>query len=441
MDIASSLSAWILNQLEFMPHKALTEGFSSAERLIGNLIGERETAEIRALLEHPVTDAADQRATVFLPGLMGSLLASVSGIGALLWINPTVLLDGHINLLDLDDEGRADRAPEVRITAIGIEKMTYLPMIVALARNTRLYEFPYDWRRHIEVSARQLHEALLRWSSGDPERRFTLVGHSMGGLVARAYTILYPVEAERLVEGVVMVGTPLQGVAASALIFTGDTIPSQVVTHLNADNDVIGFASRMPASYQLLPPPPELFRGARPYPLNWDAYDATTWGLPCVRQRHLDAARRYHQRMAQSGAEVPFYQIAGCHRRTVVDVWRAETAHREDDAPPPTIVYQERGKDSGDELVPLWSSHLPGVQTYYVQEAHQQLPSNRQVLDGVLELVYGRTPALPETLPEALPTRPRVPPGGLLAQVAALRQRILDGDLRQRDIADISFAR
>jgi hypothetical protein len=51
---------------------------------------------------------------VLLPGIMGSLLASVRGISAVLWFNPTVVLDGHINLLDLNDDGDAIDRPMSR---------------------------------------------------------------------------------------------------------------------------------------------------------------------------------------------------------------------------------------------------------------------------------------------------------------------------------------
>jgi len=372
---------------------------------------------------------------------MGSLLASVRGIGALLWFSPTVLLNGQVNLLDLDERGTADRSPDVEIVPIGIEKMTYLQMVITLARNTRLYEFPYDWRRRIEHSARQLHEALVRWSSATPHRRFTLIGHSMGGLVARAYLALYPAEAERLIKRVIMIGTPLQGATAAALIFTGDTFPSQMVKLLHPDNDVIGCASRMPASYQLLPPPREQFQGSRPYPVNWDLYDARAWGLPCVRQTHLNAARRYHDLVTQPGPDVPLYQIAGCHRRTAIDVWRALDHEDGDESPPPTVVFQENGEDSGDDLVPLWSSRLEGVETYYVQESHSLLPGNSQVLDAVIDLVYEDKPALPNALPEPVALGPLGARGSLLTQVAELRQHIANGELSRHDIARVSFAR
>ena len=100
---------------------------------------------------------------VFLLGhSMGSLLASIRGISAMLWLNTTVLAQGQLDLLDLNEDGTDDRSPDVEIVPVGIEKLTYLRMILTLAKETRLYEFPYDWRRHLEDSADRLHRTFVR---------------------------------------------------------------------------------------------------------------------------------------------------------------------------------------------------------------------------------------------------------------------------------------
>ena len=49
--------------------------------------------------------------------------------------------------------------------------------------------FTYDWRLDLAASARRLGLALdeLAERCGDPSARFNIIGHSMGGLVARYY--------------------------------------------------------------------------------------------------------------------------------------------------------------------------------------------------------------------------------------------------------------
>lgn len=438
MDWGNLLGQWLLSQLEIMPMSLVRQGaeLRVPSRLIDYLLGEREAEEVRALLSQPLKEQP-RLATVFLPGIMGSLLASVRGISTVLWFNPEIITNGHINLLDLDDDGQTDRSPDVEIVPVGIEKLTYLKMIVTLARETRLYEFPYDWRRSLEWNADLLHRSLERWSWAAPERRFTLVGHSMGGMLARTYLARYPHEAEQKIERVIMLGSPLRGAAITTLVFSGGTQPSRVVSKLHPENDVVRFASNLPSVYQLLPAPPEFFGTDRPYPVDWDVYNAEAWGLPNVRQRYLDDARALHALWARADPQVEIIEIAGCHQRTVTDVCRIV----ENTAPLYEPRYQDEGEDSGDEQVPLWSTRQEGIKTYYVEENHQGLPANPQVLEAVVSLIQTGRCDLPETLPQpsgVLRTLRAIP---FLQQVAELRQRLDAGRLLREDLAKLFFVR
>lgn len=444
MDFANIVGQWLLEQLEMVPADLIRQraNLRPWTWLFDRVLGKREAAELQALLDRPPSGRA-RVATVLIPGIMGSLLASTVGISALLWLNPTLLTNGGLNLLDLNEDGTGDRSPDVQIVPVGIEKLTYLKMILLLAKETRLYEFPYDWRRHLELSADHLHRSIERWSMSDPERRFALIGHSMGGLVARTYLARHPKEAERRISKVLMVGTPLQGATLAGLIFTGGTLPARIVTHLHPDNDVLGFAANLPASYQLLPPPPELFGADRPYPMNWDIYDAAAWGVSHLRQDYLDDARRLHEVWAKSDPQVEMVNIAGCHRRTLTDLWQAEVEDGEAETPRPnfTLVHQERGEDSGDDSVPLWSARRKGVTTYYVEERHQLLPGNQQVLDALLELLHDGSCALPTAVPRPSGLLEQIKAAPLLQQVAELRERIEQGELSREDLEKILFAR
>ncbi|MHB1294888.1 MAG: lipase family alpha/beta hydrolase [Anaerolineae bacterium] len=442
MDLAKTLSTWLFNQLEMMPREFLRDApLRTTEMILDRVVGQREAAEMRALLAQPHT-GNPRVATILLPGIMGSLLASVRGISALLWINPTVITDGRINLLDLSHDGNADQSPDVEIQPVGIEKLTYLRLILTLARESRLYEFPYDWRKRIDQSAHHLHESIARWSVAYPDRRFILVGHSMGGMVARTYLALYPEEAEQHVERAILLASPLAGSPVSALIFTGQTAPSQIVSHMHAENDVVCFAANLPASYQLLPPPPQHWHCARPYPTNWDLYDARSWGFPCVRQDYLDEAVRLHDLLAASDPQCEVVQIAGCHRSTVTDIWRCEDEPTSEGASPHlTMVRQECGADSGDDTVPLWSAVRPGITTYYVEERHQIIPGNPDVLDAVADLIHGEQAELPQQIPEPLPVLQRLGVTSIVRQVAELRQRIENGQYSREDIEKLFFAR
>ncbi len=81
------------------------------------------------------------------------------------------------------------------------------------------FTFSYDWRQDIAtVTAPQLGEALEKYAkiheakTGIPadETKFIIVGHSMGGLVARTFLSENPQQADRIA-GMYLVGTPNLG--------------------------------------------------------------------------------------------------------------------------------------------------------------------------------------------------------------------------------------
>jgi pimeloyl-ACP methyl ester carboxylesterase len=448
MFIEGPFSRWLLSQLEMMPLHVLREGAGRRfhERMIEHIMSPQEAEELYALLHRPQSNGA-RVATVLLPGILGSLLASVEGISALLWLNPTVMLNGHINLLDLNADGTGDASPDVRIVPVGIEKLGYLKMILALAHETRLFEFPYDWRRHLEWNAKLLHNAIERWAQADAKRRFVLVGHSMGGMVARSYMALYPREAERRIERLILLGSPLYGSPLTILLFHGQTLPTQIISRLHEHNDVVGLVANMPSAYQLLPPPPELFPGGRAYPVNWDLYDAREWRLPIVRQDYLDDARSWHRLVAGSDPQVPVAQIAGCHRRTLTDVWQPYSddkwAASGDglEGPNLTLVHQQTGEDSGDNSVPLWSACYEHHSIYYVEEEHQLLPRNSDVIQATLCLIRGDTLQLSQELPKPSGRSSALRGASLVEQVIGLRQRIEADALLSEDLENLFFAR
>jgi pimeloyl-ACP methyl ester carboxylesterase len=439
--MASVIGQWLINQLEMMPIHLLEHSLSlpGSDRLIERFFDEQETAQVHDLVNRPPASST-RPATVLLPGILGSLLASNMGIGALLWINPTVIADGQINLLELNERGDGDRSPDVNIIPVGIEKLVYLKLMLALVRQTRLYEFPYDWRRPLEYNADCLHRALARWSAAEPHRRFVLIGHSMGGLVARTYMHLYPREAETRIERLVMMGTPLRGAPLSAVGFFGGNVSSRVVRRINSANDILSLVLNMPSCYQLLPPPQHLFDRQRAYPLNWDPYDAAGWPIPGIRQDWLDRARRTHGRAAAADPQVETVQIAGCHRRTVIDLQHTPDAATPEGAPCGyTPIYGEIGRESGDDTVPLWSSCVDGIDTYYVEDSHLGLPSNTDVLDAVIALAHGERPDLPTALPEPKGIIPRLRASSIMQQATEWRQRLDQGNLSREDIFRIFF--
>ncbi len=275
------LLGWAGRALDALEAKLQGQGSASLEALFGT----REVNEMRATAAAPaLTRAAGQRPNiVLLPGIMGSLLQSVEGLVELLWVNPLVFTRGLINLLELADDGETDANPRVKIVATGLEMMSYAKATLMLRKQANPFLFPYDWRRDIRTAAGLLHQALNRWAASNGYRRFTLVSHSMGGLVSRTYLALFPEEAERLVERVILLGSPAYGIVNAVQNLTTGNDLMQLAHKLNDDNQGDRLVRSITALYQLLPPPPDLFPAGRQYPCDFDLYDAAAaWSPPFI---------------------------------------------------------------------------------------------------------------------------------------------------------------
>jgi len=435
MNTTDLLSRWsVLSLDEIQQELDAGKNLMATEQLFGaDAVATMRNGEATRSFSGP------REAVVLLPGLMGSLLSSVRGVITSLWLNPALILRGESHYLELNQEGVADRNPSIWATPVGCEKLCYIKPILTLHRACQLFEFPYDWRRPIQFNSDLLSQALERWADGDPAMQFTLVGHSMGGLVARAFAARHTEQAKRRIKRVIMHGTPHFGAAGAIGDLMEGNRMMALASALNDNNNLRRFVLNMPSAYQLLPAPRGIFPEAqRPYPANFDLYDARQWRLEGLRQDLLDEGRRFHEMLADFNHPVEMIAIAGCHLETKTDaVLSFDAAER----PSLLIHVQSEGPDSGDGTVPLYSAQLPGAQMYYIQEVHRYLTRNDQVTQATIDLIYGRTPDLPTQLPP--------PRGGLLNlfravgdpenEAARLRQRLTDGVATEQDLEQLYF--
>ena len=231
---------------------------------------------IRASREDP-----DLPATVLVPGILGSELIRPDGAEA--WLNSGNALGHHDLRLPLRLPLSASRDELRPGGLVGVDSV--LPRIFGFTEYADLLDFlqaagfsrdqrkggqqgaihhvfTYDWRHCIADSARRLGERLdeLAERRGDPDARFNLIGHSMGGLVARYYLRFGGAEpaagmpvswaGARRIANLILVATPSGGsIPALDAVLHGDRVGFSSTT---LASDVI---ARMPSIYQLLPPP------------------------------------------------------------------------------------------------------------------------------------------------------------------------------------------
>jgi len=173
---------------------------------------------------------------VLLPGIMGSVLERD---GKPIWApSPSAVLKalatfGHsLERLEVaDDDWRqpslgdgvtASRLmPDVHLLPglwkidgyTGVER--FLQETFDLTPKENYFAFPYDWRRDNRASARALQQQSATWlsqwrqKSGNPDAKLVLVGHSMGGLVARYFVEC--LEGWRDTRAVITFATPFYG--------------------------------------------------------------------------------------------------------------------------------------------------------------------------------------------------------------------------------------
>lgn len=241
--------------------------------------------------------------TVVVPGILGSQLLRPDGTQV--WLNLGNALGYHDLTLPLDRSPRESGDDLAPGGLVGVD--TVLPRLfgfteysdlvdlleaadfrrdpAAQDRGASYHVFTYDWRRDLVESARRLHERLeaLAEARGDSQARFNVIGHSMGGLVARYYLrygTAEPVEdapvswaGARRIQSLVLVSAP-----------NGGSIPSlDAVLHgnrvgLSSTTLAAQVIARMPAIYELLPPTgTSALLDHRGEPLRADLLDVDTW--------------------------------------------------------------------------------------------------------------------------------------------------------------------
>lgn len=358
------------------------DAISPQEKNLREYFGEEQFRELRELAE-PARAAATREQlgnVVLLPGIMGSHLSVVKHDGdeKHVWVNLWRLVKGDMKRLRLASDGKTNQSGE-EVVATSLIGWYYARALETLQAEP----FPYDWRVSVCDTADKL-AAFVRekLSDGtfDVDRPVHFVAHSMGGLVVRNF-IRQHNELWNSIKGqLVMLGTPNAGSFAAIQTLMGkNSLVKNIAAVLpfQSQSDWFQIVNSFPGLYQLCPgktDKPNIYEK-----MFWDKLPEDKFP-PVIFDPHLQNIPKFHQDLLDAGAMTidkdRMSYIAGVGYDTPTALRLLDNGDFDFDFTP-----------DGDGTVSHLLGLLEGIPTYYVEEAHGDLPNNRLVLRAVKEIL------------------------------------------------------
>lgn len=402
-----------------------TAGATKIEAQIGR--------EQRVLLEKAAPSAGQEAVApdpdlpeiILVHGLLGGHLDDVGAAARRVWLSPWTFVRRRLEEeLALAQGGEDELDPTRRLAPTGpIQAIYRLASTVWRRAGFVVHDFGFDWRKRIELAADRLHHKIEELAAGR-RRKFAIVGHSLGGLVACAYAQRHPEWHERI-QRAVFLGAPLRGTFSPLEAALG-VHPLQTKLELLGLVNVHDMSKTMrsfPGLFQLLPDPSvfdveDLFR-SQAWPSNAR--------LP---QSMLDEARNTKSLLRDSPLLARTAVVASIRRRTIDSIVPSGPAS-------PALALGPR-TGLGDGTAPARSVLVDGLPAALVEEDHVLLPISSDVQRAVDAMLRGGAfPADLAARPTATELEARLPapptaPGhneGLLSGSFELAQRRLEQGL------------
>ena len=300
-----------------------------------------------------------RRSVVFVPGMMGSefWLGSqrIFPDIKLLFSNPEMLSYPS----DLPIEAR--RILDEVVIVPNLVKLDqynrlgdYLVEELGYRRGVDYFEFAYDWRQDVRMSARQLAafvETLPR------EQPVVIIAHSLGTMVSRYY--VERLGGKQRIERIILMGGPHNGVvkALTSLLFAPEVLPFGIM-----GERLRQVSMTFPSSYQILPTYPLRIDGSAKE-INF--LEDESW-LPEKFRPLLRIGREFRRELG-TRCSIPAVSIFGYNLKTVSGL---------------TILGDLLGKithvdykieQAGDDTILQRSSMLVGTEIHPVQQHHGSL--------------------------------------------------------------------
>ena len=338
--------------------------------------GLRDAAATRAIpsLEEIKKQRRDLPVVFLLPGIMGTHLALKKQRK---WIDVSAIVWGGLGMLAIDAE---DVEPD------GLVESYYERLFDHLWPHYDVITFGFDWRRPISESAKLLAQEIAE-ELENHKRPVCILAHSMGGLVGRAFVAAYPDLWSKMTRRggrLVMLGTPNHGSYVPAQVLTQQHKLMKFVAAFDLRNSLdklTNVVRAYPGLIEMLPYKDEIDLLA---PERWQGFIK----LP-PHAGILESARKFRDEL-RSAAIDPEHMVyvAGHDKQTPASMERAGSE----------VIFRYTGR--GDGTVPWDLGLLDGVDTYYVEAEHGQIPNHVPAFQAFLELLAdGKTRRLESAPP------------------------------------------
>ena len=330
------------------------------------LLGDDAYRELSDLARRVRTTRRAGPVVYVLPGLMGSRIGTRGKLlDDVIWLDPIEVAAGHLTRLALPRGAR--------LAALGVMLLNVLKLKLSLqvaGFDARFHA--YDWRRSVEGLARDLNARI----AAEGGRDVLLVGHSMGGVVARLALATDPGHIARVVQ----LGSPNLGSFAPVLALRAvyPTVRKLAALDLRHDaEDLARIVFRtLPSLHELLP---DAALGG-----DLDLFDPAAWPDDELRPERGQLEEAAATRARWPSADPRCLHVVGVRQETVT---RARLHGHE-------FHYTLEG--DGDGTVPRRLAMLDGARHWFVAEKHGGLPNNGRVIAAVADLLRdGDTARLP----------------------------------------------
>lgn len=331
---------------------------------------------------------------VMLPGIMGSNLTQKDKE---IWLHYGRILTGGLIKLGYSNVNK--------IVADSVVKTSYYKLYKWLSGKYDVVVYPFDWRKPLPECASEFNtkiKSLLK--IGQPIK---IIGHSMGGLLARDFILNHDNTWQDLKASkgfrMLFLGSPLGGsFRIPSVLFGEDAIIKKLskLDLFHTKEGLLKMFSQFPGILALLPlstDPKNDFAKMETWEIMREYFGKSDWPLPL--QSDLDYFKNYRDNILKKRDDIDYSSmvyIAGKDKMTPCGYYL-------DQIPPKKQLYFLYTSE-GDQSV-TWESGIPrqlieANAVYYSRVTHGALANDPDLFNAIEEiLVSGQTKLLRNTKP------------------------------------------